>query len=177
MNEHGLKEKALCAVVVVIVLYAAAVGVWFFSAQDAWKRAARKYASEQARYAKERQLIGEKRLWTDRYEKAKAAMPTFESNQATDTTWLRRVEELAVSNRVTITSIKHGKETEGGDVLELPIEGNWESSLDALVRFMHALENSPDGMFDVQALTVAPIAKKPGYLKGTLTVTCAYMRN
>jgi len=177
MNEHGLREKALVAVVAVVVLYALAVGVWFFNARDAWKKAAKRYASEQTRYAKERHLIGERALWTERYEKAKAAMPTFESGQATDTTWLRRVEELAVSNHVTITSIKHGAEIEGGDVLELPIEGNWEASLESLVHFMHALENSSEGMFDIQSLTVNPLVKKPGYLKGTLTVTCAYMRN
>ena len=40
MDDAKLKEKAMMAVVAVVVLYAVAVGVWFFSAESAWKRAA-----------------------------------------------------------------------------------------------------------------------------------------
>ena len=106
----------------------------------------------------------------------KAAMPTFEAGKATDTVWLRKVEDLARTNLVLITSIDSGKEVEAGDVLELPIEvKSWEGSLEALVKFMHALENTPEGMFDVKEISLKPSQKK-GYLRGSLSITCAYMR-
>ena len=103
-------------------------------------------------------------------------MPTFEAGKATDTVWLRKVEDLARTNLVLITSIDSGKEVEAGDVLELPIEvKSWEGSLEALVKFMHALENTSEGMFDVKEISLKPSQKK-GYLKGSLSITCAYMR-
>lgn len=176
MNELGLKEKAMTAVVAVVVMYAVAVGVWFLSAQSAWRRAGNKYAEQQRRFAKEEKLISERDRWDRRYESAKAAMPMFDLDKATDTTWLRRVEDLARTNLVMITKIDHGKEIEGGEVLELPIESDWEASLEALVKFMHALENSESGMFDIKELSIKPIANKPGYLRGTMSLTCAYMR-
>ena len=176
MDDAKLKEKAMMAVVAVVVLYAVAVGVWLFSAESAWKRAAKAYGRECDRYEQEEKLIAEKRKWNDLYEREKAAMPTFEAGKATDTVWLRKVEDLARTNLVLITSIDSGKEVEAGDVLELPIEvKSWEGSLEALVKFMHALENSTDGMFDIKEISLKPSQKK-GYLKGSLSITCAYMR-
>ena len=176
MDDAKLKEKAMMAVVAVVVLYAVAVGVWFFSAESAWKRAAKAYGRECDRYEQEEKLISEKRKWNELYDREKAAMPTFEAGKATDTVWLRKVEDLARTNLVLITSIDSGKEVEAGDVLELPIEvKSWEGSLEALVKFMHALANSTDGMFDIKEISLKPSQKK-GYLKGSLSITCAYMR-
>ena len=176
MDDAKLKEKAMMAVVAIVVLYAVAVGVWFFSAESAWKHAAKAYGRECDRYEQEEKLISEKRKWNELYDREKAAMPTFEAGKATDTVWLRKVEDLARTNLVLITSIDSGKEVEAGDVLELPIEvKSWEGSLEALVKFMHALENSTDGMFDIKEISLKPSQKK-GYLKGSLSITCAYMR-
>ena len=176
MDDAKLREKAMLAVVAVVVLYAVAVGVWFFSAESAWKRAAKAYRRECDRYEQEEKLISERRKWNELYDREKAAMPTFEAGKATDTVWLRKVEDLARTNLVLITSIDSGKEVEAGDVLELPIEvKSWEGSLEALVKFMHALENTPEGMFDVKEISLKPSQKK-GYLRGALSITCAYMR-
>ena len=176
MDDAKLREKAMMAVVAVVVLYAVAVGVWFFSAESAWKRAAKAYGRECDRYEQEEKLISERRKWNELYDLEKAAMPTFEAGKATDTVWLRKVENLARTNLVLITSIDSGKEVEAGDVLELPIEvKSWEGSLEALVKFMHALENTSEGMFDVKEISLRPSQKK-GYLRGSLSITCAYMR-
>ena len=176
MDDAKLREKAMMAVVAVVVLYAVAVGVWFFSAESAWKRAAKAYGRERDRYEQEEKLISEKRKWNELYDLEKAAMPTFEAGKATDTVWLRKVENLARTNLVLITSIDSGKEVEAGDVLELPIEvKSWEGSLEALVKFMHELENTDQGMFDIKVLNFKPSSKK-GYLRGSFTLTCAYMR-
>ena len=176
MDDAKLREKAMLAVVAVVVLYAVAVGVWFFSAESAWKRAAKAYRRECDRYEQEEKLISERRKWNELYDREKAAMPTFEAGKATDTVWLRKVEDLARTNLVLITSIDSGKEVEAGDVLELTTEvKSWEGSLEALVKFMHALENTPEGMFDVKEISLKPSQKK-GYLRGSLSITCAYMR-
>ena len=173
----SLREKAVMAMVGVIVLYAIAAGVWFFSAESAWKKAAKQYAKARDTYQREVKLIGEKRKWTEAYEAEKAQMPTFESGKATDTTWRRKLDELAAKHHVAITSARTGKEIEAGDVLELPIEEvKWEASLESLVRLMHELENTSEGMFDITQLNFKPIGSKPGYLSGTLTLNCAYMR-
>ena len=172
-----LRQKALMATAGVIVLYAIAAGVWFFSAEAAWKKAAKGYDKAKDTYQREVRLIGEKNKWTKAYESEKAQMPTFEAGKATDTTWRRKLDELAGKHHIAITSAKTGKEIEAGDVLELPIEDvRWEGSLESLVRLMHELENTSEGMFDITQLSFKPISSKQGYLSGSFTLNCAYMR-
>ena len=172
----SLRDKAMMAVIGVIVLYAIAAVTWFVSAESAWKKAAKNYAKAKDTYQKEVKLIGEKQKWTDAYEDEKAQMPTFEAGKATDTTWRRKLDEIAEKHHFLIASAQTGKEVEAGDVLELPIDvKSWEGSLEALVRLMHELENTSEGMFDITQISFRPSSKK-GYLRGSFTLNCAYMR-
>lgn len=173
----GLKEKAIMAVLGVIVLYAIAAGFWFFSAENAWTKAAKGYDRAKTAYHREVKLIGEKRKWADAYEAEKAQMPMFEAGKATDTTWRRKLDEIAAKNHIAISSARTGSEIEVGDVLELPIEEvRWEGSLESLVRLMYEFENTSEGMFDITQLNFKPMSAKKGYLSGTFTLNCAYMR-
>ena len=172
----SLREKALMAMVGTVVLYAIAVGIWFFSAESAWKKAAKNYAKAKETYQKEVKLIGEKSKWADAYEAEKAQMPTFEAGKATDTTWRRKLDEIAEKHHFLISSAQTGKEVEAGDVLELPIDvKSWEGCLESLVKLMHELENTSEGMFDITQISFKPSSKK-GYLRGSFTLNCAYMR-
>lgn len=175
MNDSGLKQKALLAMLGVVLLYALAAILWFTTCESSWKKSAKAYASARTKFEKEEQLISEKREWNERYEAEKKAMPVFEAGKATDTTWLGRIDELAKTKFVQLSQLRAGDETDNGDVMELVIEANFEASLEALVRFMHSLENSDEGMFDVRKLSMKP-SNKQGYLKGTMCITCAYMR-
>ena len=176
MNNKSLREKAVLAVVGVVALYAVAVGLWFMSQEDAWKKSAKAYDKAKKTYEAERKLIGERQKWNDAYEEEKAQMPTFAFGKATDTTWLQKLDELAEKHHISISQRQPGKEVEKGDVLELQIEvRNWEGALESLVKFMHELENTSEGMFDVGYLYFKPSSKK-GYMRGSFTLTCAYMR-
>ena len=149
MNTMSLKEKAVLATVMMALLYAVAVALWFTSQSAAWAKAAKTYA------------------------RAKA---TFEAGKATDTTWLGKMDALAAKHHISISQRQSGKEVESGEVLELPIEvRSWEGALESLVKFMHELENTDEGMFDIRSISFKPSSKK-GYLKGSFTLTCAYMR-
>ena len=171
-----LREKAILAMLGVIALYALAVILWFASAESSWKKAAKAYDKARKAYQSEVKLIGEKRKWAEAYENEKATMPTFEAGKATDTTWRRKLDEIAAKHNIVISSAQTGKETEAGDVLELPIDvKTWEGCLEALVKFMHDLENADYGMFDITQLSFKPSSKK-GYLRGSFTLNCAYMR-
>ena len=171
-----LREKAILAMLGIAVLYAFAVILWFVSAESSWKKAAKAYDKAKKTYQSEVKLIGEKRKWTEAYENEKATMPTFEAGKATDTTWRRKLDEIAAKHMIVSSSAQTGKEAEAGDVLELPIEvKTWEGCLEALVKFMHELENTNDGMFDITQLSFKPSSKK-GYLRGSFTLNCAYMR-
>lgn len=176
MGGMSLREKAIASALGMALLYALAVGLWFWRQEGEWKKASKAYNTARLNYQNECKLIGEKQKWNDRYEDEKSAMPMFAEGKATDTTWQRKMDELAEKHHISISTRQSGEEVAAGEVLELPIEvKSWEGALEPLVKFMHELENTSEGMFDIRALSFRPSAKK-GYLKGSFTLTCAYMR-
>lgn len=172
----SLKEKAIAAMLGVIALYAIAAATWFLSAEAAWKKASKNYDRAVSEYHKEAKLIAAADKWDAEYEAEKAAMPTFEIGKATDTTWMEKMDEMAVRHKLQIVQRQGGEEIEADDVQELPIEvKSWEGSLEALVKFLHELENTDEGMFAITQINFKPSSKK-GYLRGSFTLNCAYMR-
>jgi len=183
MSSTSLRQKAVVAVLAVVLAYAFVAGYWFLNLDrkmgwcpKGWGDAVRAYEKACRQYADECRLIAQKQKWTDAYEDEKKAMPTFEDGKATDTTWQRKLDEIAAKHHISIAQRQAGKEVVAGEVLELPIEvKSWEGALESLVKFMHELENTDEGMFDIRSISLKPSAKK-GYLKGSFVLTCAYMR-
>lgn len=181
MSGMSLKEKAVAAVLGMILLYAAAVGLWFLRQEKEWVRSRKAYDDARRKYAQERELIGERRYWDEEYESAKSSMPAFDVEQTTDIAWRRKIDNLAAgANIVFRGERKTGAEISEGDIYELPITASrWEGSLEAVVKFMYALESGKNGIFAIKEVSMDPISKSKvftGYLRGNFTVTCAYTR-
>ena len=172
----GLREKAVIAVLAMLALYAAAAATWFLHSERAWKKARSNYDAACRTYRKECEMIANKNKFAEDYEKAKAFMPMFEATKTTEGTWLKKMREIALKNLIVISSDEAKPEVSGDDVTELPIDvRTWEGSLEALVKFMHELENTDAGMFAITEINFKPSTKK-GYLRGSFTLNCAYMR-
>jgi Tfp pilus assembly protein PilO len=174
MSAVSSREKSMVLVTVVVVLYAAA-GLSFKKQVANWKAEQRVYATAQKKFREEKALIAAREEWVSRYEQVRDLMPVFPYDKDVDTHWLNVMDSAATRNGLTISRRQANKEAEVGDVYELPIDcKDWEGSLEALVKFLYDLNN--DGaMLDVRQLYIRP-SNKPGYLKGTFTLYCAYMR-
>lgn len=182
MNGMSLKEKAVAAVLALLLLYAAAAGLWFARQEKEWSRSRSAYEKAKERFHKERSLIGERRYWDEEYESAKSAMPAFDVEQTTDIAWRRKIDNLAAAANISfVGERKTDAEISEGDIYELPITASrWEGSLEAIVNFMYALESGENGIFAVKEISLDPISKSKvftGYLRGNFTVTCAYTRD
>ena len=177
MSRMSQRDKTIAAVLGVVLLYAVAALFWFLSQEDAWTRSAKKYARERDRFRQEERLISERGKWSAAYDEEREKMPLFsEEEKGVDTHWLNRMDELALEHHVSISQRQALKEEQNEDVFELPIEvKNWEGSLPSLVNFMNALQGAEGAMFDVRAISMKPSAHR-GFLKGSFTLSCAYMR-
>ena len=173
----GLREKAIVSVLVVAALYAAAVATWFVHSERAWAKAKNRYDTACRALRREQDMIANKEKYAEDYDRAKAFMPVFEASKTTEATWLKKMREIAQKNLVVIGQDEAMPEVVGDDVHELPIEvRSWEGSLEALVKFMHELENTDEGMFVISELNLKPSSSKRGYLRGSFRLSCAYMR-
>ena len=174
MSAVTSREKTMLLVAVVAVLYAAAA-LSFKKQATNWKASQRLYASAQKKLQEERELIAAKDEWTAKYERLRGLMPVFPYDKDVDTHWLNIMDSTATRNGFTIARRQTSKEVEVGDVYELPIDcKDWEGTLESLVKFLYDLHQE-GAMLDVRQLFVRP-SNRPGFLKGTFTLYCAYMR-
>ena len=175
MSTVSSREKNMLLIAVVLVLYA--FGALSYKKQAAnWKTSERIYLAAQKKVQDERALIAARDEWSARYEQMRDLMPVFPYEQDVDTHWLNIMDAVATRNGLMIARRQAGKEQEVGDVFELAIDCKaWEGSLESLVKFLHDLHKE-GAMLDVRQLFIQPVSGKPGILKGTFILTCAYMR-
>lgn len=174
MSTVSPREKNMLLITVVIVLYAFAA-LSFKKQMANWKTAEKVYVAAQKKCQEEKDLIAARDEWVERYEKLRERMPVFPYEKDVDTHWLNIMDTAATRNGLSIARRQTNKEAEVGDVYELPIDcKDWEGTLESLVKFLYDL-NQAGSMLDVRQLYVRP-SNKPGLLKGTFTLYCAYMR-
>ena len=90
---------------------------------------------------------------------------------------MERLGELTKARNVSITRQNYGKEEQEGVLNKLDIDIEWTASLESLVKFMYDLEAADHAMFDVRSITISNLGKNTGYLKGKMTICCAYLRD
>ena len=172
----SLRDRALLMILGIVVLYVAAGLAWIMSVQHKWTVSLKKYKDTVKKYERENDLIAETDRWNMEYLSEKEKMPMFPEGEDVDTHWLNMMDNLATTNYIAISRRQYGKEVAKGDVFELPVEvSGWEGSLEGLVKFLWDVQSNGQSMMDVSAITMRPSQKK-GFLKGTFTLTCAYMR-
>lgn len=174
MSAVSARDKNLLLICGVLVLYAIA-GLSYKKQSAVWKIEKTRYERRKAVLASEKQLIADRQLWAQRYEERRALMPAFPYERDVDTHWMNLMDSVAKRNGLQIARRQAGKEVEVGDVFELAVDvKDWEGTLESLVKFLYDL-NKEGVMLDVRQLYVRP-SNKPGLLKGTFTLYCAYMR-
>lgn len=177
-GEITLKQKAIFSVVAVVALYIACIGLWFLRQEKEWKKAARRYEEAKTTYQKECALVKEKAQWQAHYDSEASQIPAISVGQGADTVWLRITDNIAASNHVFISTSSQSPEADAGDNMrKISITAKWDAALESLVNYLYELENSSEGKFDVEQLTLLPNNKKRGYLGGNISITCVYNRN
>ncbi|MDD2597843.1 MAG: hypothetical protein PHO37_01275 [Kiritimatiellae bacterium] len=174
MSAVTSKEKNMLIVTAVVVLYA--VAAFFYKDQRAsWDRQERIYTTAKLKYAEECDLIAAKEEWNEKYTQMCSLMPVFPYDKDVDTHWLNMMDTVASQKSLSISRRQTGKEEEVGDVYELPIDcKNWDGTLESLVTFLYGLRQE-GAMVEVRQLYIRP-GTAPGFLKGTFSLHCAYMR-
>ena len=174
MSFISAKDMNMLLIAMVVVLYAVAALNYKKQAQN-WKTSERVYMNAQKRLQEEKALIAATQEWASEYEQMRNLMPIFPYDKKVDTHWLSIMGTTAKRNKMTLSRQQASKELEVGDVYELPIDcKDWEGSLESLVGFLHDLHKE-GAMLDVRQLFIRP-SNKPGILRGTFMLYCAYMR-
>jgi Tfp pilus assembly protein PilO len=174
MSTLSFKEKNLLLILGVVLLYGVAA-LSYKPKMTSLNIAKRNYEREAKKLQEERALIAARNDWTQRYETMRSMMPPFPYERDVVTYWLSMMDAAASRQGLTISNRQANKEVEVGDVYELPIDcSSWEGTLEQLVKFLYDLDQK-GAMLDMRQLTIRTSTKQ-GFLKGSFTLYCAYMR-
>ncbi|MGI5869897.1 MAG: hypothetical protein ACOX9C_10705 [Kiritimatiellia bacterium] len=169
------REKVLAAATAFVLAFGL-VGTQARSRVEAIRTKSANASALSDRIRMQRELIGAAADWAARYEAVKDQMPVFEHGKQVDTYWLSIMDLAAEQYGVKIRNRSAKQETVMSDVCEFPIEvREWEATLEAFIRFVHAIQ-SEGAMLDMREMRVAPLPNRPGILKGSFVLYCAYMR-
>ncbi len=177
MGNLSLRDRAIMLSVVVLALYGLAAVLWFMKFQREWTKSAKDYGTAVKTYQRERNLIARRAALEEEYREEEENIPDLEENELANVLWQSRLSALANENNLTINRQNYGKEEQEGVLNKLEIDIEWTASLQSLVKFLHALETAEHAMFDVRSIGISNSGKNTGYLKGKMTICCAYLRN
>ena len=121
-------------------------------------------------------LIAQRGEWAQRLEEQRKGIPVHGLQDPVSAVLLKRIEQLASENGLTLSRVQPDKEKSIGDLFELAIDCAWEGSLEQLVRFLYAVQKQ-GAILDLRQLTISPGPGAAGRLKGNFTVFFAFSRS
>ena len=169
------REKAMLALTLLAVLYGA-LGLTLRGRLSQVKLLRSQQLDRMNLQAERGGLIAQRADWESQYAQLQNLMPVFEPDRRVDTYWLAIMDRLAAKNNIAIIRRQIGEEKQAGDVFEMAIDcKDWEGSLEGLVGFLYDLQ-AEGAMLDVRGMFIRPTPNKPGLLRGSFTLYCAYLR-
>ena len=142
---------------------------------ERWRGAAekRRKLGDEGKIAQ--RLIAQRGEWEGRYEQQRTGIPVHGPNDPVSALLLKRIEQLATENGLTLSRVQPDKEKSIGDLSELAIDCAWEGTLEPLVRFLYAVQKQ-GAILDIRQLTISPGQGAPDRLKGNFTLFFAFRR-
>ncbi|MBP7828950.1 MAG: type 4a pilus biogenesis protein PilO [Kiritimatiellae bacterium] len=152
-------------------------GTWWLGqpALQEWRDFSRDSEALQRRKRIAARLMEEQPQIEVRLTELRKKLPLYPANRDVTAEMLRILERTARDTSLGLTRRDPQAEKSTGELFELAIVCQWEAELEALARFLYALQQQ-DAILDIRKLTVNPVPGQPGRLKGSFTLDCAYSR-
>ena len=167
-------EQNLAAATLLVALFGI-LGLKLRPGLEAWRERIARLESLRRERTAARELIEMGPQWREHYDEVRNQMPVFGNGVQVDTYWMSIMDRLADEYSVSITRRNVGREARVGDVYEFTTDCQWEGPLDAVAKFLCALQDA-GAMLDVRDLVLRTHGNRKGFLRGSFTLYCAYMR-
>ena len=128
------------------------------------------------RIALTERLLQSQEQWVLRLDTLKTKLVKYAAEQDVTADYLKILERVAKDNNVNLGRRQPQKEKRHGDLYELAINCTWEGDLNALVRFLFALEQESVAV-DIEDLTVSMMPGGKNQMRGNFTLMCIYSRS
>ena len=151
-------------------------GTWWFGQPklQEWKEFATTRATLERRARSAQKLLDEQSDVEQRLAALRQKLPVYPAGRNMAAELLRILDNTARDN-IDLLRRDTQAETSAGELFEVAITCTWAGDLEALVRFLYALQEQ-NVILTIRQLAVNPSPGQPGRLGGTFTLDCAYSR-
>jgi hypothetical protein len=114
--------------------------------------------------------------WLGELNKLQSQLPIFDTKKRSIAPELVKMIKI-ISNKHGVDILKNSPypEKKIDDLYELGINITWQGKLSSMVNFLTEIQQQ-GVRYDVRSLTVSPVGKNTGKLKGNMVIQCAYLR-
>jgi Tfp pilus assembly protein PilO len=170
----SIREMGLAWVTAVVIILTGTY--WLCQPKaNAWKAAIKEREALGWKMKEMNHLLGDQTNVNQRLDVLRKQLPQHPQGKDVTAELLMTIERTAQQHGLVLLRREPEKEKSVGDLYEVAINCMWESTLDALVHFLYALQIQ-GAILDIRQLTMTPGQGGPDRLKGSFTVDCAYTR-
>lgn len=145
------------------------------SRTERWSEIGRTADGLRTRLQQAERLVGRRAEIEGRLDALLRQLPRHGADKDVTAELLKLIETTASEHGLVLTRREPEREKTAGELYEVAINCNWEGTLDALTRFLHAIQ-SKGAVLDVRSLTITAGRAGSGALSGNFSVACAYTR-
>ena len=168
------REMGLAWLTAMVLILAATY--WFGQPKaKAWKAAVKDREALTRKMKEINRLLEDQTNVNQRLDALRKQLPQHPVGKDVTAELLITLERTAQQHGLILLRREPEKEKSVDDLYEVAINCTWESTLDALVHFLYALQIQ-GAILDIRQLTLTPGQGGPDRLKGNFTVDCAYTR-
>ena len=143
---------------------------------DVWKSKANEIEKLQQQYSLHQKAIKMQENWLDELNTLQSRLPVFDTaKRSVSPELMKIIKQIATKHGVDLLKNSPNPEKKIDDLYELGINITWQGSLDSMVNFLAEIQQK-GVRYDVRTLTVTPVGKNTGKLKGNMVIQCAYLR-
>lgn len=143
---------------------------------DEWKAKATEIEKLKQQISLHQKAIKMQENWLDELNELQDTLPVFDTKKRSVSPELvKAIKAVSDKHGVEILKSTPHKEKPTGDLFEIGINVTWQSTLEAMVRFLTELQQQ-GVRYDVRTLSVTPVGKNTGKLKGSMVIHFAYTR-
>lgn len=168
------REMTLAGLTGLVVLLG---GSWWYGEPrlKEWRAAAADRQVLTERIETSQRMLTQRADWENQLQQFLDLLPHYPPGYDGTAEILKVLEQLARNSNLTLKRREPEPERQQGDLYEVAIHCTWEGTLEALVGFLHALQNQGVKL-DVRQISVSPSPQAAQLLQGNFTVDCAYVR-
>ena len=151
---------------------------WYIvdSKVETWKAKANEIENTEQQIRQYQAAIKMQENWLDKLNALQADLRVFDSEKhSVSPELMKTIKSISSQHGLDITRSQPYSEKPTGDLFELGINCTWQGKLVSMVNFLTDLQQQ-GVRYDVRQLTVTPVGKNTGELKGNMVIHCAYTR-